>query len=63
MNKKTVLGIDVAKKKLDVALLEGDKMRKHTFPNTKQGHQKLLSWLAGRDAASSHACMEATGGL
>ena len=41
-----VLGIDVAKDSLAVALLGPSTPRKRTFPNTPAGHQELLSWLS-----------------
>ena len=58
-----VLGIDVSKKKLDVALLVGGKTKSKVIDNSAQGHQLLLVWLNKHqvDLATLHACMEATG--
>jgi len=57
-----ILGIDVAKAKLDVALLLPDgKFRSEVIPNTPEGFEKLAVWLERNDAAQVHACMEATG--
>lgn len=57
-----VLGIDVRKNTLDVALLsEGAKPHHKVFPNDAQGHTELLVWLAGHGAEAVHACLEATG--
>lgn len=38
---KTVLGIDVSKKKLDVLLMVGGKELKHKFDNSQKGFQML----------------------
>lgn len=57
-----ILGIDVAKAKLDIALLLPDgKFRSEVIPNTPEGFEKLAVWLERNDAAQVHACMEATG--
>lgn len=58
---KTVLGIDLAKKKFDVALLNNDKCKSKVFENNPAGFSSLLTWLAKNDVQSVHACMEATG--
>ena len=58
-----VLGIDVSKSKLDVALLLNGKVKSKVVPNTPAGHQALLEWI-GKSKASMpalHVCMEATG--
>lgn len=64
MNKNgEVLGIDVSKSKLDVALLLNGKVKSKVVPNTPAGHQVLLEWI-GKSKASVdvlHVCMEATG--
>jgi transposase len=56
------LGIDVAKAKLDCALLlpEG-KLRHKTVPNTPEGFDTLRVWLRKSGAETVHVCMEATG--
>lgn len=53
-----VVGIDVSKKKLDVALLVNGKMKAKVVENTADGHKSLLEWLLDRHG-SSHI---ATGG-
>jgi transposase len=58
---KTVLGIDQAKKKFDVALLLNGKYKSKVFENNPAGFSALLAWLAKNDVATVHACMEATG--
>lgn len=58
---KIVLGIDLAKKKFDVALLNNDKCKSKVFENNPAGFSSLLTWLAKNDVQSVHACMEATG--
>jgi len=57
-----VLGIDVSKDKLDVALrLPDGKLRNKVVSNTHEGFEKLDAWLAQRGAGDLHVCMEATG--
>jgi transposase len=58
---KTVLGIDLAKKKFDVALLNNGKFRSKVFENNPAGFSSLLTWLAKNGVDTVHACMEATG--
>jgi len=58
---KKVLGIDVAKKKLDVLLIFDGRELKRTFDNTKRGFQLLQGWLASLHIEQVHACLEATG--
>jgi len=59
---KTVLGIDVAKAKLDLALkLLNGKFRTRVVANTPQGFADLLAWLAKHEVVELHLCMEATG--
>lgn len=61
----SVLGVDVSKAKLDVALLgESGKYRSKVFPNTNAGFAALLQWLQAQlpeGLGSLHVCMEATG--
>ena len=58
----TVLGIDVAKQKVDVALFkEENKHQAESFKNTLRGHQKLWQWLKKHKATDCFACLEATG--
>lgn len=57
-----IIGIDVGKRKLDIALLEQGKIRSKVFDNTAAGHTTLVVWLGkhGVVAQDAHACMEAT---
>lgn len=56
-----ILGIDVAKKKFDVALFRNGKYKSKSFQNKQQGFEELTAWLKKHNEASVHACMEATG--
>jgi transposase len=60
---RDVLGIDVSKAKLDVALLVNGKVRSKVVLNTPAGHQGLLEWIGKSKAnlPALHVCMEATG--
>lgn len=57
------VGIDVSKKKLDVALLIDGKIKSKVVENCARGHQTLIDWLGKSKAPLSvmHVCMEATG--
>lgn len=56
-----ILGIDIAKKKFDVALYFGNKYKHKTVANTQAGFEELSVWLAKNGINKVHACMEATG--
>lgn len=57
-----VLGLDVAKAKVDCALLASGKLRSKVIANTPAGFATLDAWLARHaPAATLHACCEATG--
>ncbi|MET0857958.1 MAG: IS110 family transposase [Telluria sp.] len=58
-----VVGIDVSKLKLDVALLFNGKVRSKVLDNSSAGHKNLLEWLGKSKAPmeTMHICMEATG--
>lgn len=58
---KTVLGIDVAKSKLDVALMLNGKALMKKFDNNIKGFKLLQGWLASLKIGHVHACLEATG--
>lgn len=59
---KYILGIDVAKAKLDLALKRPNgKFRTKTLENSPQGFEALSAWLAAEPIAELHVCMEATG--
>lgn len=62
MMTNATLGIDVAKKKLDVTLCFGNnEIRKKTFTNDTFGYEKLLEWTKKYNVVNIHACMEFTG--
>ena len=58
---KTVLGIDVAKLKLDVALIIDGKVLVKKFDNNNKGFKLLQGWLLSLHVEHVHACLEATG--
>lgn len=56
------LGLDIAKTKMDAALLlENGKFKTKVFANTTRGFAALQAWLAAHRAAQTSVCMEATG--
>lgn len=55
--KRKVVGIDVAKAKIDVALRSGAEA---WFANTAEGHRQLLAWL--EEQGADRVVMEASGG-
>ncbi len=57
------VGIDVAKRKIDIALHINNKTKSKVFNNTPSGHQAFVSWLMNRGVLpeQTHLCMEATG--
>lgn len=57
-----LLGIDVSKRKLDCALLLGEKTLHKSCDNSPAGFKALLDWLARRKLERAHAVLEATGG-
>ena len=62
--KLPALGIDIAKLKFDVCLMNTEgKLRHKVFPNTLPGFAQLTIWLTKQGATPPevHACMEATG--
>jgi len=58
---RSYLGIDIAKKTFDAALLQGDAIKAKTFDNNPAGFKKLATWLKTHAAGELFACMEATG--
>lgn len=56
-----ILGIDVAKLKLDVALVFDGKTLIKQFDNSASGFKLLSAWLTSLDIEEVHACLEATG--
>jgi transposase len=58
----TILGIDVAKATLDVALLRPNQpAQAASYANTLAGFKQLEKWLRKRKAGQVHVCLEATG--
>ena len=57
----TILGIDIAKQKFDVALLTEEKVITGKFNNTPTGFGMLDRWLVKYGIERVHACLEATG--
>ena len=57
------VGIDVAKRKLDIALLYKGKVKSKVVENSPAGYALLLQWLEQQGAKTDvrHVCMEATG--
>jgi transposase len=55
------LGIDVAKKTFEAALLRNDKLRHKKFSNNSDGFKQLDGWLSKQAAIQIHVCLEATG--
>ena len=58
---QSIVGIDVSKHTLDIALLQEQRIRHLKVPNNSSGFQTLQIWLNKHDCQSVHACMEATG--
>ena len=57
-----VVGIDVSKAKLDVALRRPDgKLRSKVVENSPSGFVALTAWLGTHGVTQVHACLEATG--
>jgi transposase len=62
MDSRMTVGLDVAKRLIEVCLLLSDgRIRKTTIENSKHGFQKLLCWLHGLDLSNIHVCLEPTG--
>jgi transposase len=56
------IGIDIAKRKFDLAWFSGGKLKTKVFDNTDKGHGELLAWLKKHDLTTGncHLAMEAT---
>ena len=60
--RQSIVGIDVAKAKLDVALkIASGKWRTKVVANSPTGFEELRSWLQKHGVSCAHVCMEATG--
>jgi len=57
----SVLGIDIAKQKFDVALLVDGKTKHKACKNSAEGFENLMLWLEKQGIQKVHACLEATG--
>jgi transposase len=55
-----VLGIDIAKRKFDVALLINGKLKHKVFTNNQEGLKMLVSWLHKQNIDHVHVCLEAS---
>ncbi len=59
---QSALGIDIAKEKFNVCLVNAsDKLKHKVFPNTEAGFEQLSVWLLKFGITRVHACLEATG--
>jgi len=58
---QVVLGLDIAKDKVDCALLRRGKVKSKVVSNTPEGFAVLTTWLQKHDVHELHACCEATG--
>ena len=58
---KNILGIDIAKRKIDVALIFENKTLAKLFDNSPTGFKLLSDWLKSLHISQVHACLEATG--
>ncbi|HEX9075591.1 MAG TPA: IS110 family transposase [Anaerolineae bacterium] len=56
-----ILGLDLAKEKMDAFLLQATQASHRTFANTPHGFAQLQQWLTRHRAEAVHACLEATG--
>jgi transposase len=56
-----VLGIDIAKQRIEVALLVEGKAKNKSFKNTTEGFEALSLWLRKLGIPQVQACLEATG--
>ena len=56
-----VLGIDIARQKIEVALLIDGKVKNKSFKNTTEGFETLALWLNKLGISKVTACLEATG--
>ena len=60
MKEPIILGVDIAKKKFDVALLVNDKQKHKVFTNNQEGFRELLGWLKKKGVEHVHLCLEAS---
>ena len=58
---ESILGVDIAKQKFEVALLVEGKIKNKSFPNTTEGFKTLALWSKKRGIRQIAVCLEATG--
>lgn len=58
---QAILGIDISKKDLALALLSNDRYQKRKISNDIKGFKSLTDWLNSQDISCVKVCMEATG--
>ena len=56
-----IVGIDVAKKKVDVAFLMNSKFTMKEYPNNEKGYLCIVTWIKSKGFDTAFICMEATG--
>jgi len=61
MTSLAFVGLDIAKRKFDAALLQQDRYVHRQFPNGPEGFAQLAVWLQRHAQGPARACMEATG--
>lgn len=57
---EAVLGVDIAKRKFDVALLVNNRLKHKVFANAKEGFAELVAWLKKQGVDHVHVCLEAS---
>lgn len=57
-----VVGVDISKRKLDIAWKRGERVQLKVFGNDAEGHAQMVRWLAAKGvvAGQCHVAMEAT---
>jgi len=58
-----ILGVDIAQKKFDGALLINGKLKHKVFTNDQGGVAMLMSWLHKQNVDHTHVCLEASSTL
>lgn len=53
---EALLGVDIAKKKFDGALLINGKLKHKVFPNSQEGFEALLAWLKKQGTDHVRVC-------
>jgi len=57
---KPILGVDIAKRKFDAALLINGTLKHRVFTNSQEGFRELLAWLKKKEVDHVHVCLEAS---